>query len=78
MVEIYTNKYDIKQYINYLLSIMQVESGGILFDVIRYSESVGFSHNTLGTEESIEQGCRYFSNILKISKEKVCDINSTI
>lgn len=57
---------------------MQVESGGILFDVIRYSESVGFSHNTLGTEESIEQGCRYFSNILKISKEKVCDINSTI
>ena len=71
MVERYAQKYDVQEYINYLLAIMQVESGGTLVDVM-------LPPNTLGTEESIEQGCRYFSNLLKTSKEKECDLNSTI
>ncbi|MDU4912912.1 lysozyme family protein, partial [Clostridium baratii] len=78
MVERYAQKYDVQEYINYLLAIMQVESGGTLVDIMQSSESLGLPPNTLGTEESIEQGCRYFSNLLKTSKEKGCDINSTI
>ncbi|EHK2400697.1 bifunctional lysozyme/C40 family peptidase [Clostridium perfringens] len=78
MVERYAKKYGVQEYINYLLAIMQVESGGTLVDVMQSSESLGLPPNTLGTEESIEQGCRYFSNLLKTSKEKGCDINSTI
>ncbi|MDU4980970.1 MAG: lysozyme family protein, partial [Clostridium celatum] len=78
MVERYAKKYGVQEYINYLLAIMQIESGGILVDVMQSSESLGLPPNTLGTEESIEQGCRYFSNLLKSSKEKECDINSTI
>ncbi len=76
MVERYAQKYDVQEYINYLLAIMQVESGGTLVDVMQSSESLGLPPNTLGTEESIEQGCRYFSNLLKTSKEKGCDIEA--
>lgn len=78
VVQKYAKKYKIEEYINYLLAIMQVESGGTLVDVMQSSESLGLPPNTLGTEESIEQGCKYFSQLLKLSKEKGCKINTTI
>ena len=59
MVEKYAKEYGISEYVSYLLAIMQVESGGTAVDVMQSSESLGLPPNTLGTEESIKQGCKY-------------------
>lgn len=78
MVEKYANEYGISEYVNYLLAIMQVESGGTLQDVMQSSESMGLPANTLSAEESIKQGCKYFASLLKAAKNKDCDINTVI
>jgi hypothetical protein len=78
MVEKYAKEFEIEEYINYLLVIMQVESGGILQDVMQSSESMGLPANTLNAEESIKQGCKYFASLLKAAKSKGCDINTVI
>lgn len=63
---------------NYLLAIMQVESGGTAVDVMQSSESLGLPPNSLNTEQSIEQGCKYFASLLASSKAKGCDINTVV
>ncbi|WP_434282653.1 lysozyme family protein [Clostridium botulinum] len=78
MLEKYAREYGIEDYINVLLAIIQVESGGILEDVMQSSESMGLPPNTLSTEESIKQGCKYFASLLKSAKEKGCDLNTVI
>ncbi|URZ16677.1 bifunctional lytic transglycosylase/C40 family peptidase [Clostridium felsineum] len=78
IVEKYAKEYGISEYVNYLLAIMQVESGGILQDVMQSSESEGLPANTLNAEESIKQGCKYFASLLKTAKSKDCDINTVI
>ena len=56
---------------------MQVESGGTgTTDVMQASESLGLPLNSLSTEESIKQGCKYFSELLKSAEAKGCDINT--
>ena len=40
-VEKYAKEYGISDYVNYLLAIMQVESGGTATDVMQSSESMG-------------------------------------
>lgn len=74
----YAREYGIEDYVNVLLAIIQVESGGMLEDVMQSSESMGLPPNTLSTEESIKQGCRYFASLLEYAKEKGCDLNSVI
>lgn len=61
-----------------LLAIIQVESGGTLEDVMQSSESMGLPPNTLRTEDSIKQGCKYFASLLESANAKVCDLNSVI
>lgn len=78
MVEKYANDYDISEYVSYLLAIMQVESGGTAVDVMQSSESLGLPPNTLDTESSIKQGCKYFSELLKSAEAQGCDINTVI
>jgi len=78
MVEKYAKEFDIEDYVNYLLAIMQVESGGTLQDVMQSSASAGLPANTLGPEDSIKQGCRYFASLLKAASNKKCDINTVI
>lgn len=78
IVEKYAKEYGISEYVNYLLAIMQVESGGTLQDVMQSSESEGLPANTLSAEESIKQGCKYFASLLKAAKNKDCDINTVI
>ena len=73
-VEKYAKEYGISDYVNYLLAIMQVESGGTATDVMQSSESMGLPPNSLSTEESIKQGCKYFSELLKSAEAKGCDI----
>lgn len=78
MVEKYAKEYGITEYVNYLLAIMQVESGGTAVDVMQSSESLGLPPNTLDTESSIKQGCKYFSELLKSADTQGCDINTVI
>lgn len=78
MVEKYASEYDITEYVSYLLAIIQVESGGTVEDVMQSSESLGLPPNSLDTESSIKQGCKYFSELLKSAEAKGCDINSVI
>lgn len=77
-VEKYARKYGIEDYVNYLLVIMQVESGGTGEDVMQSSESLGLPPNSLNTEQSIEQGCKYFASLLSSAEAKGCDINTVI
>ena len=78
-VEKYAKEYGISGYVNYLLAIMQVESGGTgTTDVMQASESLGLPLNSLSVEESIKQGCKYFSELLKSAESKGCDINTVV
>ena len=74
----YELPFEIDEYVNYLLAIMQVESGGTAEDVMQSSESLGLPPNSLNTEESIKQGCKYFSELLASTKAKGCDINTVV
>ena len=78
MLEKYAREYGIEEYLNVLLAIIQVESGGTLEDVMQSSESLGLPPNSLSTEESIKQGCKYFSELLAVAETKGCDLNSVI
>ena len=64
---------------NVLLAIIQVESGGTATDVMQSSESLGLPPNSLSTEDSIKQGCKYFASLLSSCKGKgMTDINVVI
>ena len=76
MVEKYAKEYGISEYVNILLAIIQVESGGTAEDVMQSSESLGLPPNSLDTESSIKQGCKYFASLLSSCKEQgITDIN---
>ena len=76
MVEKYAKEYGISEYIPYLLAIIQVESGGTAEDVMQSSESMGLPPNSLDTESSIKQGCKYFSSLLSSAENQgIEDIN---
>lgn len=47
MLEKYAKEYGIEEYLNVLLAIIQVESGGTLEDVMQSSESLGLPPNSL-------------------------------
>ncbi len=79
MVEKYANEYGISQYVNVLLAIIQVESGGTAEDVMQSSESLGLPPNTLDTESSIKQGCKYFASLLSsCQKQGIEDLDVVI
>ncbi|MBO6149664.1 MAG: lysozyme family protein [Clostridium sp.] len=78
MVEEYAEAYGISEYNDWLMAILAVESGGIGDDVMQSSESLGKKPNSLGTEESIEQGCSYFKELLGISEGKNVDFDSIL
>ena len=79
MVEKYAKENGISEYVNVLLAIIQVESGGTAEDVMQSSESLGLSPNSLDTESSIKQGCKYFASLLSSCKNHgISDINVVI
>lgn len=55
-----------------------MESGGTLEDVMQSSESLGLPPNSLSTEDSIKQGCKYFSELVASAEAKGCDLNAVI
>src|SRR5690625_1988041 len=78
MVEKYAQEYGISEYVSTLLAIIQVESGGKVPDVMQSSESLGLPPNSLGTEASIQQGTKYFSDLLNSAERNEIDINGVI
>ena len=79
MVEKYAKEYGISEYVPYLLAIIQVESGGTAEDVMQSSESMGLPPNSLDTESSIRQGCKYFASLLSSAENQgIEDINVVI
>ena len=73
MVEKYARENGISEYVNVLLAIIQVESGGTAEDVMQSSESLGLPPNSLDTESSIKQGCKYFASLLSSCKNQGID-----
>ena len=79
MVEKYAKENGISDYVNVLLAIIQVESGGKGNDVMQSSESLGLPPNSLDTESSIKQGCKYFASLLSSCKNQgIEDLNVAI
>ncbi|WP_088815645.1 MULTISPECIES: lysozyme family protein [Listeria] len=78
IVKTFCEKYEIPEYENTLLAIMAVESGGKGGDVMQASESLGQPLNSLDVTASIEQGCKYFSELVKASKKLGCDDDTVI
>ena len=79
IVEKYAKEYGISEYVNVLLAIIQVESGGTAEDVMQSSESLGLPPNSLDTESSIKQGCKYFASLLSSCKNQgIDDLNVAI
>ena len=78
MVKKYAKEYGVEEYVNILLAIIQVESGGTAEDVMQSSESLGLPPNSLSTEESIKQGVKYFSELLASSERLSVDLESVI
>ena len=78
MVEKYARQNGISDYVYVLLAIIQVESEGKLEDVMQSSESAGLPVNTLGTEDSIKQGCKYFAELIAKADRLGCDMDAVI
>ncbi len=77
VVDTYAARYDIEEYKDYILAIIQVESKGKGSDIMQSSESAGLELNTYSPEESIERGCQYFRELLDYNEYFGCD-NDTI
>lgn len=78
LVEKYAAMYGISNYVDTLLAIIEVESDGRLEDVMQSSESMGLPPNSLSKEASINQGCKYFSQLVRKAKNLGCDEDSVI
>src|SRR5699024_724924 len=78
MVEKYAQEYGISEYVSTLLAIIQVESGGKVPDVMQSSESLGLPPNSLDTEASIQQGTKYFSDLLSSAAASGIDENTVV
>lgn len=78
LVEKYASEQGIDEYLEYLLAIMQVESGGQGKDVMQSSESAELPPNTLEPEESIKQACIYFKELLGYKERYGVDLDSVI
>ena len=78
IVENYADEFGVSDYVNYLLAIMQVESGGRGNDVMCSSESVGLPPGSLDPDTSIKQGVSYFAGLLRINETYNCDFKTVI
>ena len=76
MLEKVAKEKDLSSDLEVLYAIMNVESGGRLKDVMQSSESMGLPVNTLGTEDSIEQGLRYYKELKEKTRELSLDEKS--
>lgn len=78
LVKKYTSEHGLTEYVDCLLAIMQVESGGQGNDVMQSSESAELPPNSLEPEASIEQACIYFNELLEYKERYGVDFDSLI
>ena len=78
MLESSASRHGLEDYVDYLLAIMQVESGGQGKDVMQSSESAELPPNSLDPEASIEQACVYFDELLGYKERYGVDLDSLI
>ena len=79
LVDQYAGECGITEYQEYLLAIMEVESGGYgSSDVMQSSESAGLPMDTLSEEASVKQGCAHFAECLAEASEQECDLKTAI
>jgi len=70
--------FGVESHVWYLLAIIQVESGGRVEDVMQSSESLGLPPNSLSRDESIQQGVRYFSQLLSRAEQLGADMDTVL
>lgn len=74
VVEEYAQKYGISDYVEVILAIMMVETGGSQLDIMQSSESLGLPPNTISDPiQSIDIGVRNLSSVMKDAKKKGLD-----
>ena len=79
LVEKYAKQYGISDHVGTLLAIIQVESGGVLADVMQSSESAGLPPGAIKDKEaSINQGCKYYAELVKRAKQLGVDGDSIV
>ena len=79
LVEKYAKQYGISDYVGTLLAIIEVESGGKLADVMQSSESAGLAPGAIKDKEaSINQGCKYFAELVTKAKRLGVDGDAVI
>lgn len=79
VVEKELKKYDMEEYVDIVLGIMEVESGGKLRDIMQSSESIGLPVNTIQDPvKSIEVGVEHFYNSYQRGQKNDVDIETVI
>ena len=79
LVEKYATLEGIEEYIQLILAIIQVESGGKGNDVMQSSESIGLPPNSFtNPEDSIKQGIHYIAELVRSAKSLGVDQPSVI
>ncbi|EAE3409285.1 TPA: bifunctional lysozyme/C40 family peptidase [Listeria monocytogenes] len=79
LVEKYAKLEGIEEYIQLILAIIQVESGGKGNDVMQSSESIGLPPNSFtNPEDSIKQGVHYIAELVRSAKSLGVDQPSVI
>ncbi|MBV6375484.1 lysozyme family protein [Enterococcus casseliflavus] len=79
LVEKYAKLEGIEEYIQLILAIIQVESGGKGNDVMQSSESIGLPPNSFtNPEDSIKQGVHYIAELVRSAKSLGVDQSSVI
>ncbi|MDO6450539.1 lysozyme family protein [Oceanobacillus profundus] len=62
----YAKEYGVEEHTDVVMAMAMQESGGRYLDVMQSSESLGLARNTLSDpEKSIDQGVKYFSDVLE-------------
>lgn len=74
VVEEFAHQYGIPDYVDVILAIMMIESGGKAADIMQSSESLGLPPNTISDPvTSIDVGVKHLSGVIKDAKSKKMD-----
>ncbi|MCK1995449.1 bifunctional lysozyme/C40 family peptidase [Peribacillus muralis] len=74
VVSQYAEEYGVPDYVDVLLAIIMVETGGAGLDIMQSSESLGFPPNTITDPiVSINAGVKHFASVVKSAKSNGLD-----
>lgn len=74
VVRQYAEKYEVPEYVDVILAIIMVETGGSGLDIMQSSESLGLPPNTITDPiVSIDAGVRHFASVIKNARSNELD-----